>query len=95
MPETKEQKLDAGAPGQERDVTIILDGVERVSATRKLNGRQIRELGPKDRVDGFETWRVNEQGKKIKTVPDDEVAELHDRERFRTVPNEGGPGATE
>jgi hypothetical protein len=80
------------APGQDRPVTITLDDVPRTSASRRLNGKQIRQLGPVDRVDGFETQRLTALGKKEKTIPDDEVIELHDNERFRTVPNEGGPG---
>lgn len=78
---------------QKESVEIILDGVPRVSPEHRLNGRQIRELGPADRVDGFETQEVNDKGKKIKTIPDTETVELHKEERFRTVPNQGGPGA--
>ena len=73
-------------------VKIILDDKEVMAPRHRLNGKEIRELGPKDRVDGFETQLVNEQGKKIKTIPDDEQTELHNDERFRTVPNRGGPG---
>jgi hypothetical protein len=73
-------------------VEIILDDKEVTSPSRRRNGKQIRELGPKDRVDGFETQEVNAQGKKTRTIRDDEEIELHEDERFRTVPNEGGPG---
>jgi hypothetical protein len=74
-------------------VEIYLDGNLVVSPERRANGRQIRELGPPDRVDGFETQEVDKQGKKIRTIRDDEEIELHHHERFRTVPNHGGPGA--
>lgn len=77
---------------QNEPVQIILDGKEVTAPTRRLNGKEIRELGPSDRVDGFETQEVNEHGKKIKTIKDDETTELHKEERFRTVPSEGGPG---
>jgi hypothetical protein len=80
-------------PGQNRDIEIVLDGETRWAPEPKLNGRQIRQLGPATRVDGFETQEINPQGKKIKTVMDDETVELHKGEMFRTVPNEGGPGA--
>ena len=93
MPEISEN-VHNDAPGQAQSVEIILDGVEVVSPAKRLTGRQIRELGPKDRVDGFETQEVNEQGKKIRTIGDNEEVELHKHERFRTVPNFGGPGAT-
>jgi hypothetical protein len=82
------------ATGEDRPVTIQLDGVEVTSPTRRLTGRQIRELGNPDRVDGFETQEIDAQGKKIRTIPDDKEVELHDGERFRTVPNDGGPGAS-
>jgi len=72
---------------------IILDGEEIVSPARQLTGLQIRELGPADRVNGFETQEINKHGKKIRTIRDDEEVELHEDERFRTVPSEGGPGA--
>jgi hypothetical protein len=78
--------------GRVTTVEIILDGKDVTSPSRELNGRQIRELGPKDRVDGFETQQVNAQGKKERTIRDDEEITLHEHERFRTVPNEGGPG---
>lgn len=81
------------APGQDQLVQIYLDGVLVPSPSRRLTGRQIRELGPADRVDGFETQQVNAQGKKIRTIGDSEETELHKDERFRTVPNTGGPGA--
>jgi hypothetical protein len=80
-------------PGQDRDVEIVLDDKPVTSPERQRTGRQIRELGPADRVEGFETQEVNPKGKKIRTIRDDEVTELHKGERFRTVPNEGGPGA--
>lgn len=81
------------APGQDRSVEIILDDKSVTSPRRSLNGKEIRELGPKDRVDGFETQEVNKQGKKIRTIKDDQLVELHEEERFRTVPSHGGPGA--
>lgn len=79
--------------GQARPVDIILDGNDVTSPERRRNGKQIRGLGPASRVDGFETQEVNDKGKKIKTIRDDETVELHKGERFKTVPNEGGPGA--
>jgi hypothetical protein len=36
---------------------------------------------------------VTKQGKKIRTIRDDQEIQLHEHERFRTVPSEGGPGA--
>jgi hypothetical protein len=81
-------------PGQQKSVEIILDGVTVTSPERRRTGRQIRELGPADRVEGFETQELNPQGKKKRTIRDDEETELHKGERFRTVPNEGGPGAS-
>lgn len=80
------------AHGHVESIEIILDGVVRRSSHRRLTGRQIRELGPADRVDGFETQEINDKGKKIRTIPDNEEVELHEEERFRTVPNQGGPG---
>lgn len=88
------KNIEKDARGQEMSVEIILDGNKVTSPARRLTGRQIRELGPRDRVDGFETQEVNDQGKKIKTIPDNQEEELHKDERFRTVPNFGGPGAT-
>ncbi len=79
-------------PGQDKAVQIILDGVTVTSPERRRTGRQIRELGPSDRVEGFETQEVNEKGKKLRTIRDDEPVELHPHQRFRTVPTEGGPG---
>lgn len=79
--------------GQDASVSIVLDGNDVTSPSRRRTGRQIRALGPASRVDGFETQEVNPQGKKIKTIRDDETIELHPDERFRTVPSEGGPGA--
>jgi len=81
------------AERKDGSVEIILDDKEVTAPRRRMNGREIRELGPKDRVDGFETQQVNHQGKKIRTIPDDQDVELHEDERFRTVPNRGGPGA--
>ncbi len=75
-------------------IEIILDDKEVIAPQRRLTGKQIRELGPKERVDGFETQEVNHQGKKIRTIPDEGETELHKDERFRTVPNKGGPGAS-
>ena len=88
------EHLSHAAQGQLHPVDIYLDGNLVTSPTRFLNGRQIRELGPADRVDGFETQEINAHGKKVRTIPDDEVIELHKDERFRTVPNHGGPGGT-
>ncbi|HKF48020.1 MAG TPA: hypothetical protein VKB38_11735 [Terracidiphilus sp.] len=82
-----------GVPGQDQSVQIYLDGALVTSSSRSLTGRQIRELGPAGRVDGFETQEINAQGKKIRTIGDSEETELHKDERFRTVPNTGGPGA--
>ncbi len=93
MAEVSEKPVQ-DAPGQQQSVEIYLDGVLVTSPSRRLTGRQIRELGPKDRVDGFETQEVNAQGKKIRTIGDSEETELHKHEHFRTVPNTGGPGAT-
>ena len=87
------EKATQEAPGHQQSVQIYLDGVMVTSPSRLLTGRQIRELGPPDRVDGFETQEVNAQGKKIRTIGDSEEIELHKHERFRTVPNHGGPGA--
>jgi hypothetical protein len=85
-----------GAGGREHagdgTVEIILDGVNVTSPSRKRTGLQIRELGPADRVNGFETQEIDAHGKKIRTIRDDDVIELHKDERFRTVPNHGGPG---
>lgn len=92
--EQAESSMASDAPGQDRPVDIILDGQPVTSPSRRRTGRQIRELGPKDRVDGFETQEVNPQGKKIRTIGDEEEIELHKDARFRTVPNQGGPGAT-
>jgi len=75
-------------------VQIYLDGVLLTTSSRRLTGRQIRELGPTDRVDGFETQKVDTHGKKERTIGDNEEVELHEHERFRTVPNHGGPGAS-
>lgn len=74
-------------------IEVYLDGELVISHSKVLTGLQIRELGPSDRVDGFETHEVDRQGKKIRTIGDDEKVELHEHERFRTVPNHGGPGA--
>lgn len=82
-----------GEHGQDGHVEIILDGTPVISPSRRRTGLQIRQLGPADRVDGFETQEVNEKGQKIRTIPDNEETELHKHERFRTVPNKGGPGA--
>ena len=74
-------------------IEIYLDGELVISHSKVLTGLQIRELGPADRVQGFETQEVDRQGKKIRTIPDNEKVEIHEHERFRTVPNHGGPGA--
>lgn len=92
MAEVSEQSVQ-DAPGKKKSVEIFLDGALVTSPSHRLTGRQIRELGPHDRVDGFETQEVNAQGKKIRTIGDSEETELHKDERFRTVPNHGGPGA--
>lgn len=81
------------APGQQGPVKIILDGAEVTSPSRRLTGLQIRELGPTDRVDGFETQKLTHNGKKERTIGDNDEVELHNGDRFRTVPNNGGPGA--
>ena len=83
-----------GASGQDRPIEIILDGHEVTSPTRRRTGRQIRELGTADRIEGFETQEINKQGKKSRTIRDDQEIELHEDERFRTVPSEGGPGGS-
>jgi hypothetical protein len=83
-------------PGQERPVEITLDGNAATSPWRRRNGKEIRELGDPNRVNGFETQRINcKSGKKEATIPDGETVELHPHECFRTVPNAGGPGAPE
>jgi hypothetical protein len=74
-------------------IEIYLDGELVISRSNRLTGRQIRELGPSDRVDGFETQEIDDRGKKKRTIGDSEVVEIHEHERFRTVPNHGGPGA--
>jgi hypothetical protein len=75
-------------------VRIWLDGAPVCSYHHVLTGRQIRELGPADRVDGFETQKLDAHKKKDRTIGDDEEVELHRGEHFRTVPNHGGPGGT-
>lgn len=85
-------RQDGGNVHQDAHLEIYLDGKLVVSPERRRNGRQIRELGPADRVNGFETQEVNDQGRKIRTIRDDQEIELHKHERFRTVPSEGGPG---
>jgi len=75
-------------------IEIYLDGELVISHSKVLTGLQIRELGPADRVDGFETQEVDRHGKKIRTIGDNEKVEIREHERFRTVPNHGGPGAT-
>ena len=74
-------------------IEIYLDGEIVLCHSKTLTGRQIRELGPPDRVDGFETQEVTEHGKKIRTIGDSESVQVHEHEHFRTVPNHGGPGA--
>ena len=73
-------------------VNIVLDGQNVVAPISHLNGLQIRQLGPANRVDGFETQEINPNGKKERTIPDGEEIHLHENQRFRTVPNDGGPG---
>lgn len=75
-------------------IEIYLDSELVISHSKVLTGLQIRELGSADRVDGFETQEVDRHGKKIRTIGDNEKVEIHEHERFRTVPNHGGPGAT-
>lgn len=92
-----EQGMEVGGshhPGHHAvNIEIYLDGELVISHLKVLNGRQIRALGPADRVDGFETQEVDKHGKKIRTIGDTEEVEIHEHERFRTVPNHGGPGA--
>jgi hypothetical protein len=83
---------DKTAPGQDKPVEIELDGKAVTAPERRLNGLQIRQLGDPNRVDGFETQKLLANGKKERTIPDTEVIELHPNEKFRTVPNQGGPG---
>jgi len=90
MSHNNEQKNQGN--GNDESVEIFLDGHPVTSPSKTLNGRQTRELGPGDRVEGFETQEENENGKKKRTIRDDETIELHKGEHFRTVPNEGGPG---
>jgi hypothetical protein len=78
--------------GNDHPVSINLDGKDVVSPSRRRTGRQIRELGDSERVNGFDTQEINKQGKKVRTIRDDQEVELHEDERFRTIPNEGGPG---
>src|SRR5690349_16036968 len=81
--------------GQDGPVVINLDGVDVTSPSRKRSGLQIRQLGSPDRVDGFETQRIDcKTQKKLQTIRDDETVELHPGECFKTVPNGGGPGDT-
>src|SRR5712671_6267436 len=61
-------------------VEIYLDGDLVISQSRNLTGRQIRELGPSDRVDGFETQEIDEHGKKKRTIGDVETIEVHEHE---------------
>lgn len=84
---------DDDSEKKDKTIRIVLDDEPRASELDHLNGRQIRELGPVERVDGFETQEVDEHGKKKRTIPDGEVIKLHEGERFRTVPSHGGPGA--
>ncbi len=81
-----EEKSEQEAGRRHESVEIYLDGVLVTSPKNRLTGRQIRELGPADRVDGFETQKINAHGKKERTIGDNEEVELHERERFRTVP---------
>jgi hypothetical protein len=83
---------DEGATGLDQPVEIELDGATVTSPSRRRTGRQIRELGPASRVDGFETQEIDKKGKKIRTIRDDKEIQLHEGDRFKTVPNEGGPG---
>lgn len=75
-------------------IEIYLDCEIVISCTSSLTGIQIRELGPPDRVNGFETQQIDAQGRKIRTIGDREEIKIREHERFRTVPNHGGPGAT-
>jgi hypothetical protein len=85
-------ETEHAGPSHDHSVEIVLDGRQVTSPSRRRTGRQIRELGPADRIDGFETQEIDKQGRKVRTIRDDEVVELHKEERFRTVPSEGGPG---
>lgn len=82
----------ASSDAHDRSVVILLDEREVTSPSRRRNGRQIRELGPADRVEGFETQEIDKKGKKVRTIRDDQEIQLHEHDRFRTVPSEGGPG---
>jgi hypothetical protein len=86
------QSEAVGAGEKDHSVEIILDGETVVSPSRRRTGLQIRQLGNPERVDGFQTEEVDKNGKKIRTIRDDEEVELHKDERFRTVPSHGGPG---
>jgi hypothetical protein len=88
-----QEKWEQESGRRHESVEIYLDGVLVTSPKRRLTGRQIRELGAADRVDGFETQEISEHGKKIRTIGDNEEIEIHEHERFRTVPNHGGPGS--
>jgi hypothetical protein len=81
-------------PDKDRAIQIELDGKPVIAPRRRLNGLQIRELGDPNRVSGFETQEIDKKGKKIRTIADDQEIELHEDERFRTVPCQGGPGAS-
>ncbi len=77
--------------GQDRPVDFYLDGA-LVTGRTSMTGIEIRRLGPANRVDGFETQQITPDGKKIRTIGDNETVHVHENEYFRTVPNEGGPG---
>lgn len=77
---------------KDHPVEILLDGNQVTSPSRRRTGLQIRQLGDAARVDGFQTEEINQPGKKIRTIRDDEDIEIHPGERFRTVPAHGGPG---
>lgn len=86
------QESNSTQPPHDHPVDIVLDEQDVVAPRSHLNGLQIRQLGPANRVDGFETQEINANGKKVRTIPDGEEIHLHENQRFRTVPNDGGPG---
>src|SRR5713226_1688643 len=63
-------------------IELFIDGVAVTTHEHRLNGRQIRELGAKDRVRGFKTEIVTGH---VGVIPDHEEVELHNEEHFRTV----------
>ena len=55
-------------------IEIILDGAQVISPRRRLNGRQIRELGNRDRVEGFKTEIVTGH---VRVIADHEEIHHH------------------